>query len=171
MKYIISTIGKFKNNDENLITQKYLKRIKNIELNQYEIKLSNLEKKLEEEGLKLINSTPKNGKLILLDEHGENLSSSELAYIISKWRDNNISSINFGIGGAFGHGKKIKKYKEAGIRPPSPEGMSNGDWVLIDAKDILIHIFRPEVRDFYSLEKMWTKKQDEKSLDSADNKR
>ena len=45
----------------------------------------------------------------------------------------------------------IKKYKEAGIHPPSPEGMSNGDWVLIDAKDILIHIFRPEVRDFYSL--------------------
>ena len=64
----------------------------------------------------------------------------------------------------------IKKYKEAGIRPPSPEGMSNGDWVLIDAKDILIHIFRPEVRDFYSLERMWMKKQDEKSLDTIDNK-
>ena len=109
MKYIISTIGKFKNNDENLITQKYLKRIKNIELNQYEIKLSNLEKKLEEEGLKLINSTPKNGKLILLDEQGENLSSAELADIISKWRDNNISSTNFAIGGAFGNGKHIKK--------------------------------------------------------------
>mgnify|MGYP005676141593 FL=1 len=109
MKYIISTIGKFKKNDENLITQKYLKRIKNIELNQYEIKLSNLEKKLEEEGLKLINSTPKNGKLILLDEQGENLSSAELADIISKWRDNNISSTNFAIGGAFGNGKHIKK--------------------------------------------------------------
>ena len=65
----------------------------------------------------------------------------------------------------------IKKYKEAGIRPPSPEGMLNGDWVLIDAKDILIHIFRPEVRDFYSLEKMWIKKQDEKTLDILDNKR
>ena len=64
----------------------------------------------------------------------------------------------------------IKKYKEAGIRPPSPEGMSNGDWVLIDAKDILIHIFRPEVRDFYSLEKMWVKKQDKKIFDSIDNK-
>ena len=64
----------------------------------------------------------------------------------------------------------VKKYKEAGIRLPSPEGMSNGDWVLIDAKDILIHIFRPEVRDFYSLEKMWVKKQDESSFDSIDNK-
>ena len=64
----------------------------------------------------------------------------------------------------------IKRYKEAGIRPPSPEGMSNGDWVLIDAKDILIHIFRPEVRDFYSLEKMWVKKQDEKLLDTINIK-
>ena len=108
MKYIISIIGKFKNNDENLITQKYLKRIKNIKLNQYEIKVSNLEKRLEEEGLKLINSTPKNGKLILLDEQGENLSSTELAELISKWRDNNISSINFAIGGAFGNGQLIK---------------------------------------------------------------
>ena len=108
MKYIISIIGKFKNNDENLITQKYLKRIKNIKLNQYETKVSNLEKRLEEEGSKLINSTPKNGKLILLDEQGENLSSTELAEIISKWRDNNISSINFAIGGAFGNGQLIK---------------------------------------------------------------
>ena len=108
MKYIISIIGKFKNNDENLITQKYLKRIKNIKLNQYEIKVSNLDKRLEEEGSKLIHSTPKNGKLILLDEQGENLSSTELAEIISKWRDNNISSINFAIGGAFGNGQLIK---------------------------------------------------------------
>ena len=64
----------------------------------------------------------------------------------------------------------IKKYKEIGIRPPSPEGMSNGDWVLIDAKDILIHIFRPEVRNFYSLEKMWQKKQDDESKNMVKNK-
>ena len=62
----------------------------------------------------------------------------------------------------------IKKYKEMGLRLPSPEGMSNGDWVLIDAKDILIHIFRPEVRDFYSLEKMWVKQQEEVSPDALE---
>ncbi len=62
----------------------------------------------------------------------------------------------------------IKKYKEMGLRLPSPEGMSNGDWVLIDAKDVLIHIFRPEVRDFYSLEKMWVKKQEEISPDALE---
>ena len=33
--------------------------------------------------------------------------------------------------------------------------MTNSDWVLIDAYDIIIHLFRPEVRDFYALEKMW----------------
>ena len=61
----------------------------------------------------------------------------------------------------------VKKYKEIGLRLSSPEGMSNGDWVLIDANDILVHIFRPEVRDFYSLEKMWEKKQDNISSDAA----
>ena len=60
----------------------------------------------------------------------------------------------------------IKKYKEIGLRLSSPEGMSNGDWVLIDANDILIHIFRPEVREFYSLEKMWAKKQDNVKSDA-----
>ena len=64
----------------------------------------------------------------------------------------------------------IKKYKKTGIRTPSPEGMSNGDWVLIDANDVLIHIFRPEVRDFYSLEKMWQKKQDDTSENIVKNK-
>jgi len=35
------------------------------------------------------------------------------------------------------------------------EGMPNCDWVLIDAGDIIVHVFRPEVRDFYGLERMW----------------
>ena len=65
----------------------------------------------------------------------------------------------------------VKKYKEIGLRTPSPEGMSNGDWVLIDAKDILIHLFRPEVRDFYSLEKMWSKNQKDNILDQVEAKK
>ena len=109
MKYIISAIGKTKNQHEDLITDKYLKRIKNIQIKQYEIKLINEQKKIEEEGLKLINSTPPNGKLVLLDEQGENLTSPELAKIILSWRDNNIAYINFAIGGAFGNGNQIKK--------------------------------------------------------------
>ena len=35
------------------------------------------------------------------------------------------------------------------------EGKGSGDWVLIDAGDIIVHVFRPEVREFYQLEKMW----------------
>ena len=108
VRYIISTIGKAKNSDEDMITQKYIKRIKNIELKQYEVKTNNPEKKLEEEALKLINTTPKNGKLILLDEKGQNLSSTDLSKIILNWRDNNVTDINFAIGGAFGNGEKIK---------------------------------------------------------------
>ena len=109
MKYIISTIGKIKNNDEDLITRKYLKRIRNIELKQCEVKTKNKEKRIEEEADKLINLTPKDGKLILLDEIGENISSSDLAKLILNWSNSNITSVNFAIGGAFGNGMKIKK--------------------------------------------------------------
>lgn len=40
-------------------------------------------------------------------------------------------------------------------RAPSVEGMPNADWVLIDTGDVIVHLFRPEVREFYNLEKIW----------------
>ena len=89
MKYRISIISKIKSNDEDIITRKYLQRIKNIELKQYEIKTKNKVKKL--------------------DEEGENMSSVDLAKLILNWSKNNIKSVNFAIGGAFGNGMKIKK--------------------------------------------------------------
>lgn len=49
-----------------------------------------------------------------------------------------------------------QKAKDAGIADVAVEGASQCDWVLIDAGDVLIHLFRPEVRDFYGLEKLWT---------------
>ena len=48
-----------------------------------------------------------------------------------------------------------QRLKDYGIKTRKPEGLINSDWVLIDAFDIVIHLFRPEVREFYRLEKMW----------------
>ncbi len=49
----------------------------------------------------------------------------------------------------------MRRLKEDGFGLARAEGMTQGDWVLIDAGDIVIHIFRAEVREFYRLEKMW----------------
>ena len=49
-----------------------------------------------------------------------------------------------------------KKLKESGLTGVRVEGMETCDWVLIDSGDIIVHIFRPEVREFYKLEKMWS---------------
>lgn len=49
-----------------------------------------------------------------------------------------------------------KNLKDAGVSNVRVEGLETCDWVLIDAGDILIHVFRAEVRDFYNLEKMWS---------------
>ena len=47
------------------------------------------------------------------------------------------------------------------------EGMTNADWVLIDAGDVIIHLFRPEVRNFYNLERMWAFDEDGLLEDSS----
>jgi ribosome-associated protein len=49
----------------------------------------------------------------------------------------------------------VKELGEAGMKGVHVEGLPNCDWVLIDTGDIIVHVFRPEVRTFYSLEKMW----------------
>lgn len=49
----------------------------------------------------------------------------------------------------------LKALKDAGLGQVRVEGLAGADWVLIDCGDVIVHIFRPEVRDFYNLEKMW----------------
>jgi ribosome-associated protein len=50
----------------------------------------------------------------------------------------------------------VRKLKEHGTGKARVEGMQTCDWVLIDAGDVIVHLFRPEVRGFYNLEKMWS---------------
>ena len=49
-----------------------------------------------------------------------------------------------------------KGLKENGIKKLHIEGLPNCDWVLIDSGDVIVHVFRPEVREFYNLERLWT---------------
>lgn len=50
----------------------------------------------------------------------------------------------------------MRAFKEAGFKKVRIEGLPACDWVLIDAGDLIIHLFRPEVRAFYNLERIWS---------------
>jgi ribosome-associated protein len=52
--------------------------------------------------------------------------------------------------------KLAEKIKAESGRSPRVEGLQTADWVLIDAGDVIVHLFRPEVRSFYNLERMWS---------------
>ena len=49
----------------------------------------------------------------------------------------------------------VEKAKEAGFRPHGVEGQQDGDWVLIDLSEMIVHVMLPRVREFYGLEKLW----------------
>ena len=51
--------------------------------------------------------------------------------------------------------KLAERLKNGGFGAPRIEGLPAADWVLIDAGDVIVHLFRPEVRSFYNLERMW----------------
>lgn len=81
----------------------------------------------------------------LIDLHGK--TSIADAMIITTGRSNvHVNAIA---------DRVLRALKDAGHGVPRVEGLVNGDWVLIDAGDAIVHIFRPEVRQFYNLEKMW----------------
>lgn len=50
----------------------------------------------------------------------------------------------------------LRKLKDAGVKDVRVEGLPHADWVLVDAGDVVVHLFRPEVRTFYNIEKIWT---------------
>jgi len=61
----------------------------------------------------------------------------------------------------------VEHLKKAGLKNIRVEGQPHCDWVLIDAGDVIVHVFRPEVRDFYAIEKMWTGGNGVKAQESA----
>ncbi|MEL7487956.1 MAG: ribosome silencing factor [Pseudomonadota bacterium] len=52
--------------------------------------------------------------------------------------------------------KIVRRLKEIGFKRSKVEGLPACDWVLIDAEDVVVHLFRPEVRSFYNLERIWS---------------
>lgn len=82
--------------------------------------------------------------IVTIDLHGK--SSIGDYMVVSSGRSNrHVGSIADHV---------IADLGRAGIKT-RVEGMQNADWVLIDAGDVVIHVFRPEIRTFYGLEKMW----------------
>lgn len=51
--------------------------------------------------------------------------------------------------------KLSDRLKECHVRDVRIEGQESGNWVIVDAGDVIVHLFRPEVREFYNIEKMW----------------
>ena len=111
MHIILAAIGKLKKNSpEYELMSEYLKRTKwSVEMKEYEEK-----KALSGEALKnaeaelLLSGIPEKAKVVVLDEHGDTLSSREFAGKLRSWQNNGSDTVAFLIGGADGHGKKVK---------------------------------------------------------------
>lgn len=50
----------------------------------------------------------------------------------------------------------IERFKAAGVKNIRSEGMAQGDWVILDTGDVIVHVFQPEVRTFYNIERIWS---------------
>lgn len=88
------------------------------------------------------------------DVEGINLKGqtniADYMYIASGQSSRHVSSIAE---------KLIEKLKSIGIKDIKSEGLDQGEWVVVDTGDIIIHVFKPETREFYNIAKMWRSEQ------------
>ena len=98
--------------------------------------------------LKIVVDTLDEGKaedLVVIDLQGKSLIANQMV-VASGTSQRHVASL----------AEKVQeKLKAAGYVSMS-EGEEKADWILIDAFDVIVHIFKPEVREFYNLEKMWS---------------
>ena len=112
MHIILSAIGKLKKNSpEYELMTTYLKRTKwSVDIKEYEEKKSLSGETLKSaEGELLLSAIPERAKVVVLDEHGDTLSSREFAEQLRKWQNTGTDTVAFLIGGADGHGKNVKQ--------------------------------------------------------------
>lgn len=109
-----------------------------------------LNKEIKEEQnpvLDIITASLEDGKaedMVVIDLRGKTSIANEMV-VASGNSDRHVISL----------AQRVQEsLKAAGYKSVS-EGENKGDWVLIDAYDVIVHLFRPEVREFYNLEKMW----------------
>jgi ribosome-associated protein len=98
--------------------------------------------------LELIGKTLDDGKaedVVVIDLHGKSTIADQLVIATGRSQRQVVSLAE----------RLLAALKDAGYGRASAEGLRYGDWVLIDAGDVLVHIFRPELRSYYNLEKMW----------------
>lgn len=104
-------------------------------------------KNTEDEVLKIIQKVLDDNKaedVVVIDLQGKTTLANQMV-VASGTSNRHVASIAE---------KMVETLKKSGHKS-TVEGLEKADWVLIDAFDVIVHIFRPEVRAFYNLEKMW----------------